>query len=28
VSYEDAKKAYMGMGFPEWQTDGIMELYQ
>jgi uncharacterized protein YbjT (DUF2867 family) len=28
VSYKDAKDAFMGMGFPEWQVDGIMELYQ
>ena len=26
--YEAAKEAFMGMGFPEWQTDGIMELYK
>ncbi|CAB9516971.1 Inherit from COG: epimerase dehydratase [Seminavis robusta] len=28
VPYEAAKKAFMGMGFPEWQVDGIMELYK
>ena len=28
VPYPDAKKAFMGMGFPEWQVDGIMELYK
>ena len=28
VPYEDAKKAFMGMGFPEWQVDGIMELFK
>lgn len=28
VPYEDAKAAFMQMGFPEWQTDGIMELYK
>ena len=28
VPYEDAKKAFMGMGFPEWQTDGILELFK
>jgi hypothetical protein len=28
VSFVAAKKAFMGMGFPEWQTDGIMELYK
>jgi len=27
VSYDAAKDAFMGMGFPEWQVDGIMELY-
>jgi len=27
-SYEDAKKFMMGMGFPEWQVDGIIELYK
>jgi len=27
VPYESAKQAFMGMGFPEWQADGIMELY-
>eukprot|EP00190_Bangiopsis_sp_CCMP1999_P006072 CAMPEP_0198727028 /NCGR_PEP_ID=MMETSP1475-20131203/3881_1 /TAXON_ID= ORGANISM="Unidentified sp., Strain CCMP1999" /NCGR_SAMPLE_ID=MMETSP1475 /ASSEMBLY_ACC=CAM_ASM_001111 /LENGTH=285 /DNA_ID=CAMNT_0044489015 /DNA_START=92 /DNA_END=946 /DNA_ORIENTATION=+ len=28
VPYEAAKQAFMGMGFPEWQVDGIMELYK
>ena len=28
VPYEAAKEAFMGMGFPEWQTDGILELYK
>ena len=28
VPYEAAKSAFMGMGFPEWQGDGIMELYK
>ena len=28
VPYEDAKKAFMGNGFPEWQVDGILELYK
>lgn len=28
VPYSAAKEAFMGMGFPEWQTDGIMELYK
>lgn len=28
VPYDAAKKAFMGMGFPEWQTDGILELYK
>lgn len=27
VGYKDAKDAFMGMGFPEWQVDGIMEVY-
>ena len=27
VPYPAAKEAFMGMGFPEWQVDGIMELY-
>jgi NAD(P)H dehydrogenase (quinone) len=26
VPYEGAKQAFMGMGFPEWQTDGVIEL--
>ena len=26
VSFDDAKKALMGMGMPEWQTDGVLEL--
>ena len=28
ISYEAAKKAYMEFGFPEWQTDGVLELYK
>jgi uncharacterized protein YbjT (DUF2867 family) len=28
VPYGAAKEAFMGMGFPEWQVDGIMELYK
>ena len=28
VPYEAAKEAFMGMGFPEWQTDGILELFK
>jgi len=28
VSYDDAKKAFLGLGFPEWQVDGILELYK
>jgi len=28
VPYDAAKQAFMGMGFPEWQTDGILELYK
>ena len=27
VPYQAAKEAFMGMGFLEWQVDGIMELY-
>ena len=27
-SYEDAKKYLMGVGLPEWQVDGILELYK
>ncbi|KAJ8903417.1 hypothetical protein NDN08_004525 [Rhodosorus marinus] len=27
VPYESAKQAFMGMGFQEWQADGIMDLY-
>ena len=27
-SYEDAKKFLMGVGLPEWQVDGILELYK
>lgn len=25
VPYEGAKQAFMGMGYPEWQTDGVIE---
>jgi uncharacterized protein YbjT (DUF2867 family) len=28
ASYVAAKEAFMDMGFPEWQVDGIMELYK
>jgi uncharacterized protein YbjT (DUF2867 family) len=28
VPYEQAKEAFMGMGFPEWQVNGIMELFK
>ena len=28
VPYPAAKEAFMGMGFPEWQVDGIMELFK
>jgi uncharacterized protein YbjT (DUF2867 family) len=28
VPYDVAKQAFLGMGFPEWQVDGIMELYK
>lgn len=28
VPYPAAKEAFMGMGFPEWQTDGILELFK
>ncbi|KAL7571911.1 hypothetical protein ACA910_006548 [Epithemia clementina (nom. ined.)] len=27
VPYPAAKEAFMGLGFPEWQVDGIMELF-
>ena len=28
VPFEDAKKAFMGFGLPEWQAEGIMELFR
>lgn len=28
VPYDKAKEAFMGMGFPEWQVDGILQLFQ
>lgn len=28
VPYDAAKEAFMKMGFPEWQVDGILELYR
>jgi hypothetical protein len=28
VPYPVCKEAFMGMGFPDWQTDGILELFQ
>ena len=28
VPYDAAKQAFLGMGFPNWQVDGIMELYK
>jgi uncharacterized protein YbjT (DUF2867 family) len=28
VPYDAAKQSFMGMGFPEWQTDGILELFR
>jgi predicted dinucleotide-binding enzyme len=28
VPYEAAKKSFMDSGFPEWQVDGIMELFK
>ena len=28
VSYDACKEAFLGMGFPEWQTDGIIELFK
>ena len=28
VSYDDAKKAFLGLGFPEWQVDGVLELFK
>ena len=27
-TYEEAKKFMMGLGFPEWQVDGILEVYK
>lgn len=28
VPYADAKAAFMQMGFPDWQAEGVMELYR
>ena len=28
VSYEDAKKSFLGMGYPEWQVNGLIELFK
>lgn len=28
VPFEAAKQAFLSLGFPEWQTDGVMELYK
>eukprot|EP00043_Microstomoeca_roanoka_P015979 m.161005 g.161005 ORF g.161005 m.161005 type:complete len:294 (-) comp16369_c2_seq1:1483-2364(-) len=28
VSYDDAKKSFMDLGMPEWQTDGVLELFR
>jgi len=28
VPYEAAKQAFFGMGLPEWQTDGVLELFK
>ena len=28
VPYEDAKKSFLGLGYPEWQVNGILELYK
>lgn len=28
VPYQSSKEAFMGLGYPEWQVDGIMELYK
>ena len=28
VPYEAAKMSFLGMGYPEWQVDGILELYK
>jgi hypothetical protein len=28
VPYEAAKEAFMGMGFPNWQMDGILEFFK
>lgn len=27
VPYDAAKSAFLGLGYPEWQVDGILELY-
>ena len=26
ITYDDAKKSYLGMGYPEWQVNGLVEL--
>ncbi|CAM9249069.1 unnamed protein product [Phaeothamnion confervicola] len=28
VPYQAAKEAFLGMGWPEWQTDGLLELFK
>eukprot|EP00050_Salpingoeca_kvevrii_P003527 m.226493 g.226493 ORF g.226493 m.226493 type:complete len:294 (-) comp10844_c0_seq1:121-1002(-) len=28
VDYAQAKQAFMGLGLPEWQTDGVMEIFK
>ena len=28
VPYDACKQSFMGMGFPEWQTDGIIQLFK
>lgn len=28
VPYDAARESFLGMGFPAWQTDGILELYK
>eukprot|EP00730_Choanoeca_flexa_P020464 TRINITY_DN9993_c0_g1_i1.p4 TRINITY_DN9993_c0_g1~~TRINITY_DN9993_c0_g1_i1.p4 ORF type:complete len:115 (+),score=32.49 TRINITY_DN9993_c0_g1_i1:1550-1894(+) len=28
VPYSAAKESFMGMGMPEWQVDGVMELFR
>lgn len=28
VSYEDTRRSYLALGIPEWQADGVLELYR